>query len=456
MAFHVTQCPSCDSTFNTSARLLQSADGKVRCGACLTVFAAAENFVTSADTDTDSGDQESVFLGNNPIDFFDPSLFLTRGSLTEADTAAESRRLLRQEIAAALSRDTDAAALSSPVATDGGTTDDPHPDMATEANAATADSEFYDITEMEPEDDSEPEPATVVTASATDTSSENEFQEAVARGADDAADASLDLDLATATAPPADFDTTLIDLDEVTTEESVPDSPDFVAAPMPPPTVADPDPVAAAVFEEDSTAAIRDRARRMALHDERALEALPATARTSIGGALPPLELLSGNAIDWGRRLLLLTLTVFLLTTLALQFLWQHLPTYSQLPRLRPLYELACGYVQCELPAYTNIGAIRNDNLQVRSHPEVENALVVSLSFRNTADFPQAFPVLILSFNSATNAVIALREFAPAEYLEAGLQGIEMMPVMTPVQVNLEIMDPGRDAVNYTVAFRRR
>lgn len=62
---------------------------------------------------------------------------------------------------------------------------------------------------------------------------------------------------------------------------------------------------------------------------------------------------------------------------------------------------------------------------------------------------------MVLSFNSASNSVIALREFAPQEYLDEALQNRRLLPPATPVQVALEIMDPGDDAVNYTLAFRR-
>ena len=88
MAFQVTQCPSCESTFNTNPQLLNMAAGKVRCGACLSVFLAAENFVESDLETADSSEQESVFVGHDPGDFFDPSSFLTRSSLLEtADSA---------------------------------------------------------------------------------------------------------------------------------------------------------------------------------------------------------------------------------------------------------------------------------------------------------------------------------------------------------------------------------
>ena len=127
---------------------------------------------------------------------------------------------------------------------------------------------------------------------------------------------------------------------------------------------------------------------------------------------------------------------------------------YSQLPQLRPLYEVACGYLDCELPVYTDIDSIRSENLTVQTHPTFANGLMVNTVIRNTAAFEQPFPILILSFNSAENNVIALREFTAAEYLDPGLRSVRSMPALTPVQIGLAIMDPGPEAVNYTLAFR--
>jgi len=87
MAFHVTQCPGCDSTFNTSARLLESAAGRVRCGSCLTVFEAMQYFVDQSHILSDDLVEDSVFVGNNPQDYFDPTNFLTRSALTNKMSA---------------------------------------------------------------------------------------------------------------------------------------------------------------------------------------------------------------------------------------------------------------------------------------------------------------------------------------------------------------------------------
>ena len=83
MSFNVTQCPACESTFNTNSRVLAAAAGKVRCGACLNVFEAIDNFLIPEEADAAPDQDESVFVGNDPQAFFDPSSFLTRSALSE-------------------------------------------------------------------------------------------------------------------------------------------------------------------------------------------------------------------------------------------------------------------------------------------------------------------------------------------------------------------------------------
>ena len=80
MSLHVIQCPNCESSFNINAPTLLLADGKVRCGACLTVFHAIDNVLEQLPAD-EHQDSDSVFVGNNPLDYFDPSSFLTRSAL---------------------------------------------------------------------------------------------------------------------------------------------------------------------------------------------------------------------------------------------------------------------------------------------------------------------------------------------------------------------------------------
>ena len=83
MAFHIAQCPCCSSTFSVSEQLLNSASGKVRCGACLCVFLAKHNFVNSKSELEDSEADDSVFVSKAPEDYFDPAGFLTRKALRQ-------------------------------------------------------------------------------------------------------------------------------------------------------------------------------------------------------------------------------------------------------------------------------------------------------------------------------------------------------------------------------------
>ena len=79
MALRVTQCPSCESTFNTSAPMLEAAHGLVRCGACFSVFEADKNFVSESDPATGKQQEppapHEVFI-SGAEDYFDPSRFL--------------------------------------------------------------------------------------------------------------------------------------------------------------------------------------------------------------------------------------------------------------------------------------------------------------------------------------------------------------------------------------------
>ena len=83
MAFHITQCPCCNSTFSISDRLLNAANGKVRCGVCLSVFIAEQQLVDGNRAAEVNENNASVFVGHAPEDYFDAASFLTREALQQ-------------------------------------------------------------------------------------------------------------------------------------------------------------------------------------------------------------------------------------------------------------------------------------------------------------------------------------------------------------------------------------
>jgi predicted Zn finger-like uncharacterized protein len=643
MAFHVTQCPKCESTFNTNAQVLEAASGRVRCGSCLSVFDALDNLV---ETD-DASEQESVFVGSHPEDYFNPSAFLTRSSLQEDsrktpspikptfpdraalfagfakpkpileiqpepelevnlfeqtpnfetsqhlsieideikefEAKAETElEVLLQEIeelgAERLSKT--AAEISVPKASQ---KDNDHSEPRASSWTSNSVSNHEDPTlsvsfsmqqsskiqppaemtsgECESPADPEPQSGTEIEQSnvqpslamtsepintdthAMDSAAEMALEphldepvlkqpgpklpasEETPRNVSDAHDTAQNEFRDSAQKRQRALDQTIRDnaTEDVSAEitkvvanvitdvsagnlaaeknsdqsdkqffdlaltsgpasvsslgaESAPTSkhiePPFHAAvesgldsdslrsesliseltTNAAPSDADAD--ADADAEGISTEDIRARALNTHFEDHDALEVIPDLNLEELGKMAAPVTLGSARRLHWRSTLALAFGCTVLSGTLLAQYFWWYLPLYSQLDRFRPAYVFVCKYVSCQLPPYSNLDAIRSDDLAVRSHPEQPDALSINVSFRNTASFPQVFPVMILSFNSSANEVIALREFSPQEYLSPGLQRVTYMPPNSPVQVQLEIMDPGPFAVNYTLAFR--
>lgn len=148
------------------------------------------------------------------------------------------------------------------------------------------------------------------------------------------------------------------------------------------------------------------------------------------------------------------TLALSLLVLLAAQYLWRYLPVYSQVDWLRPGYAQLCALAGCELPVYSRTSSIRNDNTALSTHPDYPDAYLLAARFHNAAPFPQPFPVVVLRFASLDARTVAMREFPPSEYLHPDLLALEFMPPNSPVQIELELMNPGPEAVNYEVSFR--
>ncbi|MBV2134851.1 DUF3426 domain-containing protein [Pseudomonas sp. MAP12] len=156
---------------------------------------------------------------------------------------------------------------------------------------------------------------------------------------------------------------------------------------------------------------------------------------------------------NWGRRLLWLLLILLALAGLAGQYIWHHLPELARQEQWRPWFEKACPLLGCSLPPRVDVSLIKSSNLTVRSHPTHPGALTVDAIIYNRGDFAQPFPLLELRFEDINGQPLASRRFKPGEYLSGELAGRTSMPPQTPIHIALEILDPGAQAVNYSLAF---
>ena len=399
MAFHITQCPCCNSTFSISAQQLDAANGKVRCGACLSVFLAEQQLVDSEPATDGSENNDSVFVGHAPEEYFDPASFLTREALQQQSM---NRRVATAE--SEFTGKAETAGLSA------------GKNLVSQTRLASAVPKPSEVSEAQHAE------------SATHDHSPKEADSNIARNPED---------------PEPDGGPAKTSL----TPEKLQHA--DAATPFPDP-----------VTEQNADAAnsseeIRARALEMKLTDDEAPEQFATENLASLQAVATTVELRSNSPTRWGRTLTLLVSAGLLGMSLAGQHLWRNQEYYSQQARWRPLLEWVCANRGCDLPLYEDLPAIEPSNLSVRSHPNRADAIMVQVQIRNTAPFEQAFPVMIVGFNTADNELIALREFSPAEYLQGELPESATMPVMAPVPINLSLMDPGEDAVNYTLAFRR-
>lgn len=148
-----------------------------------------------------------------------------------------------------------------------------------------------------------------------------------------------------------------------------------------------------------------------------------------------------------------IALNILAALTLFGQYIWFNYDQLSRDSQYRPGLQAFCDMVGCTLPPQQDISKIRGSNLVVRSHPKEVNSLVVDTIVYNRANFQQPFPLLELVFSDLNGALIAKRAFKPEEYQKGGLKNLEAMPTNTPIHLSLEIVDPGKEAVNYEMHF---
>ena len=142
-----------------------------------------------------------------------------------------------------------------------------------------------------------------------------------------------------------------------------------------------------------------------------------------------------------------------MLAMIVFQYAYHERLRLIQHNELRPWMMEFCRYARCELPAPRDTSRINLNHKNIFSHPNVSNALMISASMVNQAEFDQAFPLLSLKFENVRGEIITGRQFKPFEYLSIPASQISNMTPGEAVSINIEILDPGKDMVSYTFDF---
>jgi Protein of unknown function (DUF3426) len=121
-------------------------------------------------------------------------------------------------------------------------------------------------------------------------------------------------------------------------------------------------------------------------------------------------------------------------------------------PTWRPRLEALCHVMQCSLPVWHEPAAFHVSTRDIHPHPSVPNALLLSASFRNDAEFAQAWPQLEVALLDLEDQALGLRRFQVQEYLGKEPNSSLIMPGQS-ANLTLEILDPGKRAVAFRLEF---
>lgn len=153
------------------------------------------------------------------------------------------------------------------------------------------------------------------------------------------------------------------------------------------------------------------------------------------------------GTIFWSLAILLM------IATGVLQYAYYERYNLVKHKELRPWLGLLCNYTKCDLPDPKNTQLIELSSKNIFTHPNTDNALMVSATIVNKASFEQDYPVLELKFENIRGELIAGRRFNPEEYLGIPTDQISKMEIGNPISFNIEIVDPGKEMVSYTFEF---
>lgn len=125
----------------------------------------------------------------------------------------------------------------------------------------------------------------------------------------------------------------------------------------------------------------------------------------------------------------------------------------ARYPALRPWLERLCAVAGCKIPLQRDLRRIKVVARDLRPHPDVTGALRITITILNEAPFPQPYPTLDLRFYDLDQRLVAGRRFPPAVYLPPGTDLERGLAPDTPLPIVLELVDPGRKAVNFQFEF---
>ena len=147
------------------------------------------------------------------------------------------------------------------------------------------------------------------------------------------------------------------------------------------------------------------------------------------------------------------SIAAMLLLGLVLELGWAERSTLAENPRFRHAMDRVCASIGCRLPLRRDASQLALTSRDVRPHPSVPGALLISATIRNQADFAQPFPDVRIRLTDLNEAPVASRRFVPGDYLIDASESKRGLAAEANAMLLFEVVDPGRAAVAFDFTF---
>jgi predicted Zn finger-like uncharacterized protein len=146
-------------------------------------------------------------------------------------------------------------------------------------------------------------------------------------------------------------------------------------------------------------------------------------------------------------------MAVLLLAGLGAQWAYEARQTLQAHPSTAPWIERYCAVLGCEIAPRRDPERMEVLTRNVYSHPNVDDALMITASFVNTAAYAQPYPRVQVSLLDLQGRLVGTRLFEPAQYLPQGSDAAQAMEPGAAAELQLEIVDPGSHALAFEFDF---
>ncbi len=145
--------------------------------------------------------------------------------------------------------------------------------------------------------------------------------------------------------------------------------------------------------------------------------------------------------------------SALLLVALGGEVAWSERASWLDDAQVRGWLDPLCARLDCDLPLRRDAKALQLSSRDIRPHPSVPGALIISATLRNDAAFAQPFPVVEITLSDLDEKRVAMRRFRPREYLSDTRAIGAGLAAGASTALVFEVADPGKDAIAFEFKF---